>query len=101
MIEWIRVKEAGADLLLWWEHLVKGGIKQLAKVRGREIKKQRLGQLNILRLRQVNLTSKLNGEDPGILTDLTVVNNPITVGITMHLYKECWDVLGDPLIKVV
>ena len=42
MIGWIQVKEAGADLLTWWQNLVMGAIKQLAKSRGTEFKKERL-----------------------------------------------------------
>ena len=49
---WLQVKEAGADLMLWWDSMVKGGIKYLATQRGKEIKKQNIGLLNMLRLKQ-------------------------------------------------
>ena len=42
MIEWLSVKDNGAEVLLWWEYLVKGGIKQLAITWSKEIKKQNL-----------------------------------------------------------
>ena len=47
MTGWFQVKADGADLLMWWEYLVKGGVRQLAQARGKELKNQRLGQLNI------------------------------------------------------
>ena len=36
---WQHVKEDGAKVLLWWEYLVKAGIKNLATTRSKEIKK--------------------------------------------------------------
>ena len=49
MTGWLQVKADGADLLTWWEYLIKGGVRQLAQTRGKELKNQRLGQLNILK----------------------------------------------------
>ena len=37
MLEWQRVKEAGANTMLWWELLVKPGIKSLLIERGKEM----------------------------------------------------------------
>ena len=37
MTVWLQVKEQGADLLMWWQLIVKKGVKLLAQVRGREI----------------------------------------------------------------
>ena len=55
---WLQVKAQGADLSTWWESMVKGGVRKLAQTRGEEIKNQRLGQLNILKIRQAYLPLK-------------------------------------------
>ena len=68
------MKDDGAEVLLWWEYLVKGGIKQIAIQRGKELKKLNLGRLNMLKLRQINLTSRVNSNVPNLLTELTMVN---------------------------
>ena len=62
------------EVLTWWEILVKKGIKQLAMTRSKEIKKQKIGRLNILRLRQVNLTHKINIGQINFLAELKMVN---------------------------
>ena len=41
MQEWLRVKEAGANLMVWWDSMFKGGVKYLAIQRGKEMKKKR------------------------------------------------------------
>ena len=74
MTEWIRVLDSGVEMLTWWEILVKKGIKQLAMTRSREIKKQTIGRLNILKLRQVNLTHKVNTGLIQFLAELKMVN---------------------------
>mgnify|MGYP002637546871 FL=1 len=74
MIEWLSVKDNGAEVLLWWEYLVKTGIKQLALARTKELKKQKMGKLNILKLRQVNLTQKVNNMQMNFLAELKLVN---------------------------
>ena len=71
---WQQVKEDGAEVLLWWEYLVKGGIKDLARTRSKELKKQNIGRLNVLKLRQCNLNSKINCGQTALLTDLMEVN---------------------------
>ena len=52
MQEWLRVKEAGADIMIWWDHMFKGGVKYLATQRGKELKKQKLWVSNMLKLKQ-------------------------------------------------
>ena len=42
MMDWLQVKEDGADIMLWWDSMVKGGIKYLAIQRGKELKKQQI-----------------------------------------------------------
>ena len=49
MIGWEQIKSEG---------VVKKGIKQIAQVRGKELKKQRMGKLNLLKNRQAFLTEK-------------------------------------------
>ena len=41
MEEWMEVKNHGVDILLWWEKLVKPGIRKLAMVRGKEMNKEK------------------------------------------------------------
>ena len=48
MIVWKQVKEDGADIITWWQYLVKGGVKHM----GKELKKKRMGHLNILNIQQ-------------------------------------------------
>ena len=74
MAGWLQVKEQGANLLMWWQLIVERGVKHLAQVRGREIKKQRMGQLSLLKLRQAYLTNKISNDDKGILTELKVIS---------------------------
>jgi exonuclease III len=71
---WQRVLEAGADTATWWQHLVKGGIRHLATERGRELGKQRKGQLNVLYMRQAHLGSQVGAGDLSRLTELTEIN---------------------------
>ena len=74
MIGWTHAK-AGADLLVWWQYLVKNGIKHLAKTRGKELKKERLGKSNILKVR---LASKINVGYTPLLTQLMEVKLEIS-----------------------
>ena len=75
---WRQVLEAGADPLIWWQHLVKKGIQHLARERARELYKQRQGYLNLLLLRQAYLASKLGGGDLSCYTALEEVKLRIT-----------------------
>jgi exonuclease III len=71
---WHRVLEAGADTATWWQYLVKGGIRHLAMERGRELSRQRKGQLNVLYMRQAHLTTQVGAGDLSRLTELTEIN---------------------------
>ena len=77
MIGWTHGK-AGADLLVWRQYLVKNGIKHLAKTRGKELKKEQLGKLNILKVRQAYLASKINEGYTPLLTQLIEVKLEIS-----------------------
>ena len=68
MHEWLRVKDAGADLKF------KNGVKFIAKQRGIELNKERMGILNMLRLKQVYYTSQVQGNVPNSLTELLTIN---------------------------
>ena len=59
MLEWQRVKEAGADIMVWWELLVKPGIKSLLIERGKEMNNERAGQLNLFMIHQAYLDRKV------------------------------------------
>ena len=59
MQEWNEVRNFGVPVLLWWEQLVKPGVRKLALNRNRELNKERKSLLNLLTLRQSYLTRKL------------------------------------------
>ena len=56
---WVQVKDYGLDVLTWWELVVKPGVKKLLITRGKEINKQKSGELNLLLLRQSYLVYKV------------------------------------------
>ena len=80
MADWLEVKNQGVDILIWWENLVKPGVKQLAMVRGKEMNRERRGYLNLLLVRQAYLTSKVQ---QGILGKLPELEH-------VHLLIEKW-----------
>ena len=43
MGEWNKVRDLGVDVMVWWELLVKPGMRKLLMERGKEMKKERLG----------------------------------------------------------
>ena len=71
---WLQVKARGVGVLKWLEILVKPGIKQLAIDRSKEIKKQNMGRLNILKLRQCNINNRINKGENALLTELIEIN---------------------------
>ena len=60
LLGWQNIKSFGLDVLVWWENIVKPGIKKLAQKRSREMSKQMKGELNLFRLRQIYLNRKLS-----------------------------------------
>ena len=63
MLDWQEIKQLGLEVLLWWESVVKPGIKKLAIQRSKELNKEKKGELNILLIRQAYLGKKLlNGD---------------------------------------
>ena len=59
MADWKEIRDLGLDILVWWELIVKPGIKKLAIQRSKEINREKRGQLNLLLLRQSYLARKL------------------------------------------
>ena len=80
MVNWLEVKEHGVDALIWWERLVKPGIRKLAMERGKELNKERRGLLNLLLVRQAYLTRKIQ---LGIMSKYTELR-------TVQLQIEDW-----------
>jgi hypothetical protein len=71
------VRSFGLDVLTWWENLVKPGVKKLAQKRGRELKREKQEELNLLRLRQGYLNRKLMVGEMWRLSELKSVNASI------------------------
>ena len=80
MKEWREVKNQGVDILVWWEKLVKPGIRRLAITRGKEINRERRKYLNLLLVRQAYLVAKIQR---GILWKLSELKE-------VHLLIEQW-----------
>ena len=74
---WSEVKQAGLDLLSWWELIVKPGVRKLLIERGKEMNKERSGLLNLLLLRQSYLVSKLQAGNLSKLAELKLVQSEI------------------------
>ena len=74
---WLDIKNQGVDVLLWWEKLVKPGIKKLALERGKELKKERRSHLNLLLVKQAYLTMKIQRGKLQRLTELKVVQHQV------------------------
>ena len=53
--------QANMGIMVGWEHLVKPGIKKLLMERGRELKRENRGKLNLLLIRQAFLVKKIHG----------------------------------------
>ena len=81
MAVWERVRdlqdENNSGSLMWWEKLVKPGIKKLALERNREINKEKREKLNLLNIRQAYLTAKLQNGELFRLPDLNLVHHQI------------------------
>ena len=58
MSDWKNIKAFGMDTLLWWEVVVKPGIKKLGMQRGKQMSKDSKAELNLLLVRQAYLNKK-------------------------------------------
>ena len=74
---WSEVRQAGLDILSWWELVVKPGVKKLLIEPGKELNKLRSGQLNLLLLKQAYFVAKLQNGDKSKLADLKEVQTEI------------------------
>ena len=82
---WSEVRQAGLDILPWWELVVKPGVRKLLIERGKEMSRERSGQLNLLLLRQSYLVSKLQAGNLSKLAELKQVQ----AEIQLWHEKEC------------
>ena len=58
---WQQVRQnENIDLLVWWQYLVKAGIKKLAIDRSKVLKRQRIGQLKMMQIKQGFLTRQVS-----------------------------------------
>ena len=83
MESWQRIKNFQndpIDTLLWWDLLIKPGIKRLGIQRSKELNKERREELNLLLLRQVYLVKKIQRGQVDKLGELR----------TIHLLIESW-----------
>ena len=85
LLGWLNIKSFGLDVLVWWENIVKPGIKKLAQMRSREMSKQMKGELNLFRLRQIYLNRKLSLGETWRLPELKQVH----LQIEEWYSKEC------------
>ena len=77
MQSWERVRNfqgMNTDTLLWWEVLVKQGIKKIGIQRSKEMNKEKREQLNLLLLRQVYLIKKIQQGQMERMGELKTVN---------------------------
>ena len=74
---WSEVRQAGLDILSWWELIVKPGVKRLLLQRGKELNKERSGQLNLLLLKQSYFVLKLQHGDRSKLAKLKEIQTEI------------------------
>ena len=80
MVSWKSLRGFGLDTLIWWEKVVKPGIKKLGIKRSKEINLEKREALNLLTLRQCYLTRKIQQGRADLLPDLK----------TIHLQIDQW-----------
>ena len=86
---WLEVKSAGLNLLLWWEHIVKPGIKKLLIQREKEINKEQRNILNALVCKQSYFVQKIQQGEFGLLKSLKEVQSSIQT----WYQEECQKIL--------
>ena len=77
MSDWKNIKAFGMDTLLWWEVMVKPGIKKLGMQRGRQMSKDSRSELNLLLVRQAYLNKKVKLGQTNLLVQLNNVHSLI------------------------
>ena len=85
MSDWQNIKAFGMNTLLWWEVVVKPGIKKLGVQRGKQMSKDSRAELNLFLVRQAYLNKKVKlGQ-----TDLLVQLNNVHYLIQGWYEKQC------------
>ena len=73
---WQQVKTAtGLEVLCWWELVVKPNLKKLLIERGKELNKEKFGELNLLQIRQAYLVKKIQAGSFQYLAHLHYVHD--------------------------
>ena len=80
MLTWQSIRGFGLDTILWWEKVVKPGVKKLGIQRSKEQNKEKREALNLLLLRQCYLTMKVQ---QGLSYNLSELK-------TVHILIEQW-----------
>ena len=80
MISWQSLRGYGLDTLVWWEQVVKPGIRKLGIKRSKELNMEKRESLNLLMLRQCYLTRKIQ---LGMTSQLSELK-------TIHIQIEQW-----------
>ena len=65
--------------MIWWEKIVKPGVKHLLIKRGKEINKEKRGILNLLLVKQAYYVRKVQSGDFERLRDLKTTQNKINI----------------------
>ena len=74
---WEEILDLGLEVLVWWDLVVKPGIRKLAIMRSKHLNKEKRGELNILLLRQAYLARKLQLGNYRVLGELRGVQSEI------------------------
>ena len=77
MIDWKNIRAFGMNTLLWWEVVVKPGIRKLGMQRGKQMSKDSRAELNLLLIRQAYLNKKVKQGITEHLMELTTVHSLI------------------------
>ena len=80
MVSWQSVRGFGLDILVWWEKVVKPGIRKLRIKRSKELNLEKREALNLLLLRQCYLSRKIHQGMQHHLSELK----------SIHLLIEQW-----------
>ena len=94
---WSTVRDAGLDVLSWWELVVKPGVKKLLIERGREINFDKSVELNLLQIRQAYLVKQMQSGNHSKLMELKLVQNKIVAWHIAESEKVKLQSRGDEL----
>jgi hypothetical protein len=92
MADWQGIKAFGMDTLLWWEVVVKPGIRKLGMLRGKQMAKDSRSELNLLLVRQSYLNRKVKLGHANNLAELRTVvcTASSSNGIKSSVKKSSW-----------